>query len=334
MLSLLCWFAPLAAQTAQVRSARTLFMPTAADSNSPAFWRDGQLHLFNSSGMPLLSTSVDQFSEPVTEPINLDRLDHLPLWIEAVLQDSDGTLYAWYHHEPGGICGSTPLTAPVIGALVSTDDGRTFTDLGIVLSSGDPVDCSARNGFFAGGHGDFSVIPDREHGYIYFLFTNYGGDLSSQGVAMARMAFADRREPAGNVWKYWEGEWVEPGLGGRVTPVIPAAVPWQQANTDSMWGPSVHWNTHLQSYVMLLNHACCAPKWPQEGIYISFNAELADPARWTPPAQLLSGKAIGFAPGYYPQVLGLGPEDTDTLASQVARLYIQGVSSWEIVFSR
>src|SRR5204863_5309897 len=100
--------------------------------------------------------------------------------------------------------------------LVSTDNGRSFHDLGIVLESGDSPDCSAKNGFFAGGHGDFSVILDHESEYFYFLYDNYGGGVSSQGVAIARMAFADRNDPAGAVWKFYAGDWTEPGVRGRL----------------------------------------------------------------------------------------------------------------------
>jgi hypothetical protein len=80
--------------------------------------------------------------------------------------DGDGTIYGWYHNEPGGICSGGKLTAPRIGAVVSYDGGDTFFDLGLVLSSGDPPDCNAKNGFFAGGHGDFSVILDRDQAYF------------------------------------------------------------------------------------------------------------------------------------------------------------------------
>src|SRR2546423_7534504 len=51
---------------------------------------------------------------------------------------------------------------------------------------------------------------------------------------------------------------------GSLTPMFPAAIGWRRPNTDALWGPSVHWNTYLQSYVVLLNHVCCAPGWPQE----------------------------------------------------------------------
>lgn len=319
-----------------IRSAPAARMPALVDSNSPAYWREGQYNLIDSSGISLLTTGPGQLQLTfgLMQEVAVDFLDHFPMWIESVWQDGDGTLYAWYHHEPAGVCGpNSSLTAPQIGALISYDGGISFTDLGIVLSSGDPIDCSAKNGFFAGGNGDFSVIFDRDRQYFYFLFDNYGGALSGQGVAIARMAFEDRANPVGAVWKYRLGDWTEPGLGGRLTPVFPAVVAWQQSNANSFWGPSIHWNTYLESYVVLLNHACCAPRWPQEGIYVSFNPDLSNPAAWTEPHRILRDRDIGFAPGYYPQVLGLAAGETDTLAGQTARLWIKGVSQWELVFS-
>jgi hypothetical protein len=208
----------------------TNVMPSKVDSNSPAFWRDGQLNIINSTGHPILTKGRDQLLMYLGSPkeVHVDVDDHFPMWIEAVWQDEDGTLYAWYHHEPRGVCPGSSLTMPSIGALVSSDGGASFTDLGIVLASGDPADCLAHNGFFAGGHGDFSVILDRNQRYFYFLFGNYGGDSAGQGVAMARMAFEDRASPVGAVWKYHEGAWEEAGLEGRVTPIFPASVSWQE----------------------------------------------------------------------------------------------------------
>lgn len=319
-------------QSARLQSAQTVNMPSRADCNSPGFWRDAQFSILNSTGVQMISHGGNQFSQSATQQVRIDRTDHLPMWIESVWQDSDGTLHGWYHHEPAGVCPGSKLTAPEIGAVVSHDGGLSFEDLGLVLTSGDPVNCGARNGFFAGGNGDFSVILDRKQEYFYFLFDNYGGPLSGQGVALARMAFADRAQPAGAVWKYFRGDWTEPGLGGQLTPVFPASVGWEQPNTDSYWGPSVHWNTYLETYVVLLSHACCKPQWPQEGIYIAFNPDLADPGAWTKPVKLL-GK-VDYDAGYYPQVIGTDPEGADTLAGQQARFYVHGRSNWEIVFSK
>jgi hypothetical protein len=320
------------AQRVELRPAPPVAIPFQVDGNSPVYWKDGRLQFFTSDGNPVRAQGADQFSLSGTTKIVFDRYDHFSMWIEAIWVDADGTVYGWYHNEPGGVCSGGKLTAPRIGAVVSYDGGSSFFDLGLVLTSGDPADCNSKNGFFAGGHGDFSVIPDREQAYFYFLFTNYGGDPASQGVAVARMAFEDRKMPAGAVWKYFRGEWAEPGLDGQLTPVFPAAASWQREDTNSFWGPAIHFNTGLDTYVVLLNHACCKPGWPQEGIYISLNADLSNPAGWTEPVRLL--RDIGWAPGYYPQVIGLAPGESDTLAGQSARLYIQGRSKWELIFSK
>lgn len=291
---------------------------------------DGELKVFTSTGSDPMRMSgpdiqsLSMASSPVVTPS-----DHYPLWIEAVWRDDDGTIYGWYHHEPGGICGGK-LSAPRIGALVSVDGGQTFQDLGIVLSSGDLLDCDAENGFFAGGHGDFSVIPDRERRYFYFLFTNYGGNGESHGVAIARMAFEDRGNPGGRVYKFANGDWTEPGVGGAVTPILPSRVDWSQSDADSFWGPAIHWNTAIERYVVLLNRACCETNWPQEGIYVMLGRDLSDPTTWTTPTKILDESQIGFAPGYYPQVFGSGVGETDSLAGQLPRLFVKGVSKWHV----
>ena len=315
------------AQHVEIRDAPTVTFPANTDSNSPAIWAKGQFLLFNSVGSgPVRSSGANQFELSGSRLVTLGRSVHRPYWIESAWVDSDGTVFAWYHHEPAGVCGNLHLTAPKIGALVSHDGGNSFSDLGIILESGDVPDCSAQNGYFAGGHGDFSVLLGKNRKYFYFLFSNYGGPRETQGVAVARLPFERRNNPFGAVQKYYNGQWQEPGVGGRVSAIFPADVTWSSADTDAFWGPSVHWNTHLNKFVMLLNHSCCQPGWPQEGVYVSFNSALASPKNWTTPLKVMDGD------GWYPQVLGLNPGETDTLAGEVARLYMAGASSWEIVF--
>ena len=330
--------AALAAQTYQIIPAPAIRMPAATvDGNSPAF-RDenGVLHVYTSTGARptrMSGASAEELTED-HQPPSVEPRDRYPVWIESVWRGEDGVVFGWYHHEPDAqtICGNRKLTAPRIGALVSADGGVTFTDLGLILTSGDAPNCSAQNGFFAGGHGDFSVVLDREKKYFYFLFTNYGGSAHQQGVAIARMAFADRARPAGAVQKYFLGDWTEPGLGGMVTPVFPATVSWDRSDADSFWGAAVHWNTKLESYVVVMNRACCKANWPQEGIYISFNRDLSRPGDFSRPAKLLDDSEIGFAPGYYPQIFGSGEGETDSLAGEETRLFVKGFSKWRLIF--
>ena len=166
-------------------------------------WIDGQLVVFNSAGMPLVSRGGNQFLPfDQTDAVALDAMNQIPVWMEAIWQDEDGTLFGWYHHEPGGLCGASHLTAPFIGAMVSLDGGRSFTDLGPVLVSGDPSNCDARNGYFASGHGDFSVIAYQKGDNLSFLFSNYGGAGPHRGVAHHPIDEPQRVSQYGNARKY------------------------------------------------------------------------------------------------------------------------------------
>jgi hypothetical protein len=313
--------------------------PGDTDCNSPAHWDRGTLYVLNSAGHPWRSAGPDL--------AHLDR-DYRRCeysnqanggrWIECTWKAKDGLLYGWYHNEPGGICpGKHPespsqsLTAPRIGAARSRDNGATWEDLGLVLESAPILRCNTRNYYFAGGNGDFSVMLDSREDYLYFFISTYAGELAQQGVAVARMRWKERNQPVGRVYKWHQGRWEEPGLGGHVTPIFPARVDWHQADADAFWGPSVHWNTHLQQYVLLLNRAKDS-RWSQEGIYICFSRNLSNPEAWSQPRKILE------SPGpdrWYPQVMGTAEElGTDKLAGAVARLFVRGQSRWELVFRK
>lgn len=261
-------------------------------------------------------------------------------WIEATHRAADA-LYGWYHLEPGGLCpkrpGKAAITAPEIGALVSHDDGASWTDLGIILTAPGEPDCGTENEYFGGGEGDFSVLLDERGEYLYFLFTAYHREPAEQGVAVARMRYAERLQPIGAVWKWHAGDWSEPGLRGRVSPILAAERDWRRAGPNGVfWGPSVHWNSYLGSYVVLLNHAT-SERWTQDGVYLSFNTDLADPTSWSHPELLLEVAEAERDPPerhFYPRVLGLGAGETDKLAGQTARLFLRGQSRWEIRFLR
>ena len=253
-------------------------------------------------------------------------------WIEATHKARDGKLYMWYHNEPplpGG------RTAPRIGTMVSTDNGLSWRDLGIVIKAppGSNNDASA-NKYFVGGNGDFTVIADHENEYLYFYTSTYHKDTAEQGVAVARMRYEDRDGPIGKVFKWHKGEWTQPGLGGQVTPIFTVQTDWHKPDADAFWGPSIHWNTHLKTWVMLLNRAK-DKDWAQEGIYASFNPDLGAPAGWTQPVKILDAADLEKSK-WYPQVVGIDTsrDETDKLAGKVARLFAAGVSKWEITFVR
>jgi hypothetical protein len=316
--------------TATLRPAPLLKMPHEVDCNIPCHWDDDTFCVFNSTGHPFRSSGPDLFHLGPPKSIQFDNQVKGGRWIEATWRADDGTLYGWYHHEPVGLCPGNGLTAPKIGALRSSDHGVTWKDLGIVMEArAGTLRCDAQNGYFAGGHGDFSVMLDSRQQDLYFFYGNYAGDVTEQGVAVARMAWKDRDAPVGKVFKWHAGGFSEPGLGGKLTPTFAGFVAWERIDCNAFWGPAVHWNTHLEQYVMLLNRSK-ATNWVQEGIYVSYAKDLARPLTWSAPQKILEGGS------WYPVVIGAidGFKGTDKLAGRVARFFMGQQSEREIVFAR
>jgi hypothetical protein len=275
------------------------------------------------------------------------RLDALYVWLESVWLAPDGVLYGWYHYEPDDLCKPNAHlpTAPKIGALRSKDQGATWEHLGVVIEApAGSLRCNTASPWDAGGHGDFSVVADQAGEYLYFLYSSYVADPAEQGVAMARMRVADRDAPVGKVWKWHGGGWTTPGVGGRLTPVWAARIDWHRPDADLFWGPSIHWNHHLNAYVILMSRAVTTGM-KGDGTWASFSTDLSHPANWTKPVQILTaeqakaaakgankGNAANF--GWYPQVVGTAVGESDRLAGPTARFFIAGVSNKVIVFRK
>ncbi len=327
----------------------TIRFPNATDSNSPSFWIDDRFHLFNSfNGRPRLSSgpSLEKAVDmpdvvPGRNTVYLEDL-HVGAWLEAVIPDeSSGLLYGWYHAEFVLQCPKGQRFYPVIGAVVSETNGTTWHDLGIVLSprGGEPG-CDTNHPVTAGGVGDFSVILDNntdpaDH-YAYFLFSNYSGSLEEQGISFARMLWIDRDRPIdeetgqSRVLKWHTGYWTERGLGGWSTPLPDSRrVSWQSASNSGYWGPSVHWNVDLRTFVILMSRSK-GGNYVTEGIYVTSNDDPSNPGAWATPRKIAeSGQ------GWYPQVVGAASiRGTDRLAGRTARYFNAGRSTSLIVFQK
>ena len=334
---------------ARVQAAPELRLNGEVDSNSPALWDlvDGEprLHVFTSvNGTTHRSEGPDLADLTPAAAVDLDQ----PAGTRCV--DGGGRCrrrrywYGYYHNERAGVeCGDTGKVMPRIGAARSRDRGATWEDLGPILEAPpDTYVCDTTNHYFHGGVGDLSVMLDPDLQYLYIFYSEYLNELSGQGVAMARMAWADRDLPAGRVDLWSEQAWVPPTeiaaddealapswIYPAGTPLFATTRSWHDAEgvADAFWGPSVHWNTHLNRYVMLLNRTSDV-HFAQEGIYISYNVELDQPVQWSTPRLILQGGS------WYPQVVGLEPGDTDKTAGRVARLFLHGTSSYFLEFQR
>ena len=251
---------------------------------------DGRRELFvitSWGGTPVQSSgaSVEQLHRG--DPVAFTTHPGHGVWMESIVTDDAGAWYGYYHHErPADECGRPERQLPRIGAARSSDHGRTWEDLGIVLDAPDgSARCASTNRFVLGGVGDVSALLDAKQQDLYLFFSQYSGGTERQGVAVARLAWADRDAPAGKATIFNDGAWLPvtrsypPG-----TPLARAAHPFHDGNprADVFWGASVHWNTYLEQYVMLLNRSK-DENFGTEGIYVSYSASLSDPEQWTPP---------------------------------------------------
>jgi hypothetical protein len=317
------------------------------DSNSPIHWDGSTLYLFNSDDHPWRFSGPDLFDlgDPISTLLGQTN-NRLSIWIESTWKDDEGTLYAWYHYEPDDVCRSnTHLpTAPRIGALRSKDNGVNWEDIGFVLEAPlDSLQCDTASPWDAGGEGDFSVILDREKQYFYFFFSSYVRQFRERGVGVARMRYLDRDHPSGKVWKRYRGQWSEPGLGGHSTPIFPAKINWHQKDANLFWGPAIHWNEYLKTFVIVLNHAMDTTM-TQEGIYITFNRDLAAPEAWPEPRKILTrdgikkamagtqGDPVIVENGWYPEVVSTEKGGTDKSIGRTGRFFMAGISRLAITF--
>jgi hypothetical protein len=349
--------APSAPPTAVLLRALPITLPGKVDSNSPAIWTldEGipRLHVVTSvDGQPSLSAGRRLGQLMSATPVNFVTHPGHGVWMEAILEDAQGGWYGFYHNEiPAELCGRPERVIPRIGAARSLDRGQTWQDLGIVLEA--PPDwhrCDSANGYFVGGVGDLSAVLDADGMYAYLFFSQYSRVQSAQGVAVARMTWADRDAPVGRVDVWNDGVWLPPGADvvrshagsgeeGEVnvtwrhspgTALFPTTQPWHDDDpaNDAFWGASVHWNAYLEQYVMLLNRVS-DEAWTQEGIYVSFSPTLEDPTQWSAPQRLLTGG------DWYPQVIGIERgAGTDKHAGQLARFFMSGSSAYLIEFQR
>lgn len=333
--------ADLAATPVEIRPAPrlTLHGPTAdgtvlarTDCNSPVRREAGMALCFVSHYSPRGQTWRRAAADPFDTAVRLEKVrlldDPAPdigKWIEAVWRAPDGRLFGWYHAEEPADCPrlARRLFVPHIGALASDDDGASWRFLGELLRApADQIDCGFANGFVTGGYGDFSVVAEGD--FFYLHYSSYVAHEPAQGVCVARYPIAARAQPSGALQHWRDGAWQ--ASDALPQPLLPATRGWKHVDPVSFWGPALHFNRGLQGWVMLLNHAGGGRDIHQEGIYVAFNPSLADPAGWTAPRRIVRN---GF---WYPQAIGLGPGDGDTNADLVARLFIAGVSEWEIRF--
>jgi hypothetical protein len=176
----------------------------------------------------------------------------------------------------------------VLGLAVAIDrKGLKFRDLGIIIRPNrsldemhDPIDI---------GGGTF-VISDE---YLLVYFRDYLEAGGSAELAVARISFVELLADAQlgltpQFQKYFEGDWLEPGIGGRASPL-------EIGNPANAWC-AVSYNHVLDRFVLAIS------QWTPElsDLYL---ATSVDGLNWT------SRQPIDLSPReqFYPSIIGMEP---------------------------
>lgn len=254
---------------------------------------------------------------------------------------------------PQGLTGPTsPAAVCRIGIMKSTDGGRSWANKGLFLEDRQPrmiLKPYNKSNTFAGGVGDPSAVASGDYLYLFYGEYGYPGDYNEktydpekewagQCISVARIRLADLDNPVGKA-RRWDGRGFNIPADGVGKPIAALQIPRgagggpaSHAPGGFHWGPSVSWNTYLNSWVMLMGKTT-GPSWAGSSIHISFNpnkdlGEALQSQMWSKP------KLLFERPGYFLWYPSLQPMNTpDDIANKHtclrlgkrARLFVKNI---------
>jgi hypothetical protein len=172
----------------------------------------------------------------------------------------------------------------VLGLAISTDsEGRTFRDLGTIISSNKP------SGLAEVGGGSFAIVD----GHFNVYYKDWLADGNTAEVAVARAPMAQLMTNALNgqgtaFTKYHNGGWSQPGLGGLASHL-------ETVNPANSW-LSVSYNEYLNQVVLV------SSQWSGDGGDL-YMATSHDGVNFSPRQPI----AVDAGEQFYPSIVGAGP---------------------------
>lgn len=202
--------------------------------------------------------------------------------------------YHWYPHVLGP--NGNNIAWMSVGLTESYDNGVSWVPAKQILTSSTPIPAEPQWGGVNNPVGQFDPASNR-----WLLW--YGGN---ERIQLA-MSPADASGKPTKWWKYYNGAFSEPGIGGLTTPL-------KCLDTKRGTLPSVIWNTYLNKWVMAYHSY-----GPDFSIYM---ATSADGITWDCPRLVVKAKPSAIAgavrKAWFPTIVGPG---TDKRSGRDAHLY-------------
>jgi len=217
-------------------------------------------------------------------------------------------LLAFYHAEDQegltSVGNGIPGFYARVALAVSRDDGATFEKRGPILSGQWPKD---PRGPGDQGVGEPWVMAEPTGRFLYAFYTSHER-VNGRGVqiCLARCPLAEALKP--DAWrKYYDGDFTEPGLGGRDTPVLTSGQPF----ADALF-PQVVFVAGLRRFVMIF----CVNAWREgdrperSGLYAAFSDDGVTWPReqvqqiWRVPVIARIGGEVAWHPTFVPDGTG------------------------------
>jgi hypothetical protein len=208
----------------------------------------------------------------------------------------NGKLYAFYHaedHEDMGVmAGGIPGYYGSVGCAVSDDDGLSWMKLGQAVTSQKSKRWSAYEGQKDKGAGEPGVVAEKSGRYLFLYYSDHSR-VDSRGVQIC-LARADLQDgpPVPGLWrKYYNGEFIEPAIGGKDTLVISGR---EIAPDGEALFPHPTYSPAWDLYILVFSISCWTEaadngRVDKSGVYIAFSR---DGIEWSRPQLLIRDNSI------------------------------------------
>lgn len=257
------------------------------------FWAEVESYrTVGPSVLPAAHTHRDPVDQLFHGRVETSDYDNGGIWLHSVFRRSGKNLLGFFVAEDQYCCPRDPQQVAwrSVGVTQSNDNGATWGARQQILTAQEAKPAQSAPHLW-GGNGDGSAIWDPQNCRWMFFY---------QHEYVTAAVSSDPEGKPGTWLKYFNGEFSEPGLGGRDSP-LPGVEAVHGGNA------SVHFNSYLGKWVMVYHG------WDPQVSYISSSMDLI---HWDAPRFLVDTDNPPGR-GWYPTIIG----ESDLRAGEKANLY-------------